>query len=287
MPSTFLTPADLLARGLDLPPLPQPPLELPAGTTCAITGQPIRHGYRVADLTTDATTEFLDAFRGGVDGYVSESAARCFRSANPRAGNPCARSHLAFADGTYYAPLIARESALAQGRPCWSELVRAVWPARAGEQCLVLLTTDTKKRLWPYARVGALGPRTPVYLYDAASGEAGVTWVDWAALLACLDLVEEVYSQGFPKSALRRGLPSAPAACLRAGLGAARRWERALAPWRERAELRLAVLIAQRAPGAAGAGLEEPGADGEGDGGVRDGGERDRLVRGGGQPRLL
>src|SRR5581483_3823165 len=204
----MITPSDLLATGLVLPAVAEPAHDLPAGATCAITGAPISRGYLVADMVTVATTEFLDGFRGGVHGHVSESAARCFRSANPRAGNPCARSHLAFEDGTYYAPLIALEAATAQSRPCWSDLVRAVWPARQGQQVLCLLTTDTKKRLWHKARVGALGPRTPVYLYDNPTNEQQTAPLDWAKLLDCLDLVERAYDLGFAKPAIRESLLS-------------------------------------------------------------------------------
>jgi len=34
---SYLTPADLIARGLNLPPLSIPLVELPPGTECAIT----------------------------------------------------------------------------------------------------------------------------------------------------------------------------------------------------------------------------------------------------------
>ncbi len=242
----YNTPADLLVRGLALPPLPQEPQTVLAGTCCAITGQPITAGYPVADMVTGATAEFLDCFRGGVDGWVSEAAARCFKSADPRSGNPCARSHLVFADGTYYGPLISRESAQVQGRACWSDLVRGIWPARQGEQCLIVLTTDTKKRLWIRARVGALGSRTPVLVYDAGMALDQVRLLDWPALLDCLDLVEEVYSGGFPKQAIIDSLYGLTKAIEQVGLAQTRAWERLLNVCRPRAEFAVAVLIAQK-----------------------------------------
>ncbi len=242
----YSTPADLLARGLALPPLPQKPHPVPDRTCCAITGQPISVGYPVAEMVTEATAEFLDCFRGGVDGWVSEAAARCFKSADPRKGNPCARSHLVFADGTYYGPLISRESARAQGRACWSDLVREIWPARLGEQCLVVLTTDTKKRLWIRARVGALGSRTPVLVYDSGLALDEVRLVDWPALLDCLDLVEEVYSAGFPKQAILVSLYGMTKASEQVGLAQTRAWERLLSVCRPRAEFAVALLIAQK-----------------------------------------
>ncbi len=243
--TTFLTPADLLARGLNLPLPAVQPVATPPSTCCAITGQPITSGYLVADMVTEATAEFLDCFRGGIGGWVSESAARCFKSADPRRGNPCARSVLAFEDGTLYNPLINRESAAAQERPCWSDLVRQVWPARRGEQMLAILTTDTKKRLWIRARVGALGPRTPLLYYDSGTGNE-VLIVDWPMLLAGLELCELIYGLGFPKEAIRGSLYVASKVCETVGLSVARELEGDLARWRERPEFRPALLMAQR-----------------------------------------
>ncbi len=250
--SYFLTPADLLAQGLGLPPVAEPAYPLPPGTVCAITGQPITTGYRVADMVTEATAEFLDCFRAGVGGHVSENAARCFRSSNPRMGNPCARPVLLFADGPAYMPTIARESpatlprcltemGVPVSRPCWSDLVRAVWPDHHGQQCLCILTTDTKKRLWIRARVGALGARTPVLVHEGE--DSAVLLIDWARLIECLDLVEAVYSAGFPKAAIRASLYGA---CKAISLAETRRMENLLRPWRSRPEFTVATLIAQK-----------------------------------------
>lgn len=242
----FLTPADLLARGLALPALERPPQPTPPGVTCAITGQPISEGYPVREMVTGATAEFLDCFRGGVDGWVSESAARCFKSADPRKGNPCARSVLAFEDGTLWQPLIAREQALAQDRRCWSDLVRSVWPERAGQQMLAILTTDTKKRLWIRARVGSLGHRTPLLYYDGKTAGSEVLLLDWPALIECLALIEEVYEQTFPKQAIGESLYGFTKAVATIGFARARAYERQLALWRERPEFKPALLMAQR-----------------------------------------
>ena len=266
-----MTPADLLAKGLGLPGLSQPPRALVRGTTCAITGQPIETGYPVAEMVTDATAEFLDCFRGGMGGWVSESAARCFKSADPRMGNPCARSVLIFEDGAAYLPMIARQDAEPElpralkeagstvTRPVWSDLVRAVWPSRAGQRTLAILTTDTKKRLWIRARVGALGPRTPLLYYDGKTAGNQVLLLDWPALLACLNLIEEVYELGYPKTALSTSLYSAGRITQAVGLAETRRYERQLVNWRNRPEFRPALLMAQRAAAATREGEDEHG----------------------------
>lgn len=246
----MLTVADLLAAGIGLPPVAEPAHDLPPGSSCAITGQAITRGYRVADMVTDATSEFLDTFGGRPDGYVSESAARCFRSANPRAGNPCARGHLAIdvgSDGVLYvSPMISCESAAKQGRPCWSAAVRAVWPQHAGRPCCVMIVDDFKRRLWPYATVGALGSQTAVYVHDGGLfGMESTIRVDWPAMLACLDAVEAVYALGFSKPAIRDGLLHSTKAVAAVGLPAAIAHERAIAGWRARPEFRPALMIAQ------------------------------------------
>lgn len=242
----FMTPADFLARGLCLGPLDLAAVAVPAGTHCAITGQPIEAGYRVADMVGDATAEFLDCFRGGVGGWVSESAARCFKNADPRKGNVTSRTVMIFEDGTYYNPLIAREQAEVQGRPCWSALVRDVWPARAGQRVLIILTTDMKKRLWIRARVGTLGNRTPVLYYDGKTAGNEVLLVDWLRLIGCLDCVEGVYSRGFPKEAIRDSLYRASKIALNVGMLATMNMEQRLAVWRGTPEFQVATLIAQK-----------------------------------------
>jgi len=244
---TYFTPADYLAHGLDLPLPDVTPVVVPAGTCCAITGQPITTGYAATDMVTGATAEFLDCFRGGVQGYVSVSAARCFKSADPRKGNPCARSVAAF-DGWLANPLIARDQATAQGRPCWSDLVRELWMDRAGQQCLLILTTDTKKRLWIRARVGALGNRTPMLVYDADTSVNEVLILDWTGLLCCLADVESAYTFGFPKAAIRESLFIASKATAAVGLRRAVDMERRLAAWRGTPEMLVATLIAQKEP---------------------------------------
>lgn len=280
--NAFPTPADLLAQGLRLPLLPEPPRPIPGGGWCAITGQPLTAGYRVADVTSTATAEFLDTFHGDAHGWVSENAARCYKNADPRQGNPTAKSFFIFPDGPAEQPLLDRDAeahareALAkaqaklaaagpeddreklekavaaaekrilavQGRPCWSDLVRQVWPVHQGKICLVLLTTDTKKRLWPRARVGALGAKTPVYLHDGALSR--VEFINWPGLLRVLDLVEEVYAAGFSKSYLRAGLYGATQALAQVGYRQMASWEQALYGLRPLAEFQMALLIAQK-----------------------------------------
>ena len=246
MSDVFATPADFLVRGLGLPALAAEPQVVPAGTECAITGEPIEVGYPVAEMVTSATAEFLDCFRGGVDGYVSEAAARCFKNADPKKGNPTARSFLIFEDGTAYLPLINRQAATEQGRPCWSQLVREVWPSRAGQRCLSILTTDTKKRLWIRARIGQLGERTPILVYNSESAQNAVVFVNWCVLEMSLDIVEEVYAAGFVKASIASSLFRQWKMVELNGMEAVSAWERDLGVVRGMDEFPIALLMAQR-----------------------------------------
>jgi hypothetical protein len=244
--ASWLTSADLLVRGNGFSPLPEPPIEVPAGTRSAVSGQPLTTGYPVVSVVTGATTEFLSQFNGNVQGWVSENEAICFHNASPRLGNPSARTVLVFGDGTYYNPMISRESARKLGRPCWSELVREVWPARCGQMMLMILTTDMKKRLWPRCRVGALGHVAPVYLYDGESNVAQNLAIDWQRLIECLDLVEMVYNLGFVKVAIINSLYMIGKTAQVVGLAKTRELEGALAAWRGEPEFKVATLIAQK-----------------------------------------
>lgn len=234
---------ELLVRGLGVPPVETvEAVDVPAGTTCAITGLPITRGYPIQTLCSDATAEYLDTFRGQPCGYLGEDAARAFRWQRLTS-----LATMIFEDGTCYRPLISRASAaLDPARPCWSDLMRAVWPTWRGAEVLILLTTDMKKRLWPRARVGVLGSATALYLYDAGYHVAESRVVDWPALLACLDLVEEVYTAGFVKERIRHGLWSYHKMVEEVGIAQTVRWERALAGWRVRPEFLPALLIAQK-----------------------------------------
>jgi hypothetical protein len=235
---------DLIAEGLDLRVELPAPTPLPDGTRDAITGVPITHGYAVMDLVTEATTEFLEQVRGDVNGYVGVNTARCFRAQNPRGENRGSRALLAFGDGTAYLPLIARERATAEGRPCWSDLVRAVWTTHQGQPMVGILTTDQKKRLWPRARSGVLAAgRVPLFVYDTETAQDGTVWCHWPLLLAILDAIERAYALGAPKRAIATSLLAAPKLALTPAVVAL---ERHLAAYRPHAEFPVALLIAQR-----------------------------------------
>lgn len=244
-----LTPADFLALGLKLPAVTEKPHTLPEGSTCAITGQAIRIGYQVSDMVTPATAEFLDCFKGGIHGHISENAARCYRSADPKKGNLCAKAHCAVllpdSQIHYHSPAFDPKTALKNNTMSWAQTFRWL-EQHKGQQVFLLMTPDFKKRKWPYARAGILGAQTPVFLDYMDYGLSGQFFMDFDVLLGLLPLVEETYRKGFSKKAIIQTLYQTKSTIEKVGLPETQRLEALLAPHRNRLELTLAAMAATK-----------------------------------------
>lgn len=226
----------VMGLGLELPPDLKQYIE-PVDSVCCITGAPISHGIPWRRVIPGSTGEYLDLMHGMKFPYMSLAAAAAFK------GSQNLGSRLIFEDGTHYHPYIAAESATEE-RPCWSQVVREVWPARAGQQCLCIVASDYKKRVWPRATLGLLGESTPVFLLDQERFIMQNLLINWERLLAVLNLVEDVYNYGFNKQAIQQGLYMDYQAFVGAPL--AQSWERALAGLRPTAEFKISILIAQK-----------------------------------------
>lgn len=197
--------------------LPYPDAErVSCESVCAITGERIDVGYQLSDIVskTESNPErFYDSE------FVSVDAARLYQmnssrrrgvygsDPNERPLNLGVRAFAVFG-GVGYEPLASRDSSAdAEYRPCWSDLVREVWPRDAGHPCVVIISTSGKTRVWnqTHVRAGVLGHTTPVVLYDPPQTNALVI-VDWPAMLRDLDTVEEMLTGGWWMSAIERGL---------------------------------------------------------------------------------
>lgn len=214
----------------------------PPGTRCAVSGQPIAHGYPLRVCWPSSLSDAPEIFRGG-GRWISPAAAACLGASCAHADNRASRSLIAVAGRPGLLPMIARDSARAQDRPCWSELVRQLWRDHAGATAVLVLSTSTKRRVWPGARVGTIGATTPIYVHDDETPVSACLTVDWPALLACLDLVESIYAAGVPKATMAESVLFIGE---RWPLADRLRWERALRPWRARPEFIVARLIAQK-----------------------------------------
>lgn len=235
------TVSKFLVRGLGCQPLDMPPAELPEPGYCAVTGEPIAIGYRAMDIVPSSAGEFLDMLGGNVTGWLSEATAIAFKNTWNLG------SRFIFEDGMHYHPLVDRAAAQKQDRGYWSDLVRHVWPGRANQRALIILTTDCKKRIWHKARIGTLGSKTAVYLHDAdLAGVSASLWIDWQKLLSVLDFLEIVYTAGFSKRGIAHNVLSETRAVSTAGLAQAVTWERELRDLRGSGEFKVALIIAQK-----------------------------------------
>lgn len=215
-----LTPADFLAGCIELDLRDLPIVEVPEGTHCRVSGAIITHGVAIQDTVSDANTEFIDQFAGDVCGYVSENAARAYKTAAPAhkhrikstgrmVANPCAKSHLACElDGEfeYFSPSFDPVTAAKNETVTWSAAIRDVWPRWKGRTVFIIVTPDFKRRLWPYSRTGIMGDRTPVYILNKSYNLDGRFTLDWEKLVSLLDIVEPLYQMGYTKDSLKTSL---------------------------------------------------------------------------------
>ena len=231
-----------LIHGMELPVLDSKKFKLldaPPGSQCALTGNPITQGYPLWKVVPDSTSERLDLTRSGGQ-WIGEVAARAWK------GSWNLGSRLIFEDGTHYHPLIDHKQATKQGRAAWCNLVHEIWPRRRGQNVLIILVTDVKKRVWPGARTGPLGENTPVYIHAPDLGLSACTQIDWEKMLSCLGLVTEIYTAGFSKAAMRETLLWSTKAKRQVGLRQTLEWDRCLRPWRGTYALTLSTIITQK-----------------------------------------
>lgn len=230
--------AEMIVKGLEISELDKKYKLEKVDTFCGITGEPITQGIKAQKVVSSNTGEFLDLLHGRCTEYLGEMAARAFK------GSWNMGSRLIFADGTMYHPLISNKSAEKQGRACWSSLVRDIWPVRKGEECLCIIATDFKKKVWPWAKTGVLGNNTPVLLFDSKTDTLSNFYIDWQALVTILDEVEYLYTAGFSKQTIALNLWSDYSTAIE--FQQTIQYEEKLRIWRQLPEFRIAIVIAQK-----------------------------------------
>lgn len=138
-------------------------------------------------------------------------------------------------------PVISAESETPE-RPTWADALRYL---DVSLPRVALLTTDPKKRLWPFTRVSA-GDSCWLYLHDPARGVSGNRVISLGQLRRVLNLIEVVYADGFSKPQIEQSLYLAQSLIPKLGLPAVSRLEAALAEYRTSPEFLPALLVAQR-----------------------------------------
>lgn len=226
--------SEWFVRGLDLPALPKPPDYPPQRAACALCHVPVVEGYPTSTLIKPTTADLADTF-GSAD-WVCEICARAFVQSKTLASNLYADANGALK------PMIAQASATPE-RPSWRDLLRAL---PFGTPCVAVVTSNTKRRLWPRAPISAFGEQWRPLFVDGDTDR--VLRINADALLTQLAFVEYVYSRGFSKpiiaSSLYLGLTVKRIREI--GHDTIRNLEDVLSRWRGSDEFLLALFIAQK-----------------------------------------
>jgi hypothetical protein len=124
-------------------------------------------------------------------------------------------------------------------RPRWCDLLRTI---ERGTECVAVMTSNTKRRLWPQAVASRYATRwQPLFVHEHTER---LLRIDVSALLECLELVTSLHSAGYSKTVIATSLlHSLSSAQDYAELLAA---ERALARWRMTDEFLVALYVAQK-----------------------------------------
>lgn len=186
-----------LCRALDFP-LPDDKLKpMEYSGRCGMCGGYEGPFYRGQDLCSASNAVFLEFFHG-VDAPVCVYCTSLFKAQNPRTNNNGSKAMCVIGDMAGF-PVIARDSAEELKRPCWTDIVKA---APMGAPCVIILSTNTKKRVWPIAVEGVIGPNTPVTISDNDLNMNETIFIDWEDALVDLNVVEAFMNRGLKKSVL-------------------------------------------------------------------------------------
>lgn len=220
----------LLANGFGLGCIK--PVEDIEPTPCAVTGRIITSGVGKSHHIKATTAELADLFRGE---YVSVEASACMEQSKLLAGGIFAAER-----SGGFKPVVAIASATDE-RPTWRDLVRFV---DGGQQCVAVVTSNTKRRLWYRAPLSTIGDMWQVLFCDGDIER--VLTVSLAKLRECLNMVERIMAEGFSKAAIRNGLwSSTKVKTLASDYQTIATYERDLKEWRSTDEFIFALFIAQ------------------------------------------
>lgn len=190
-----------LCRALEFPPPDGKLKPMEYWGRCGMCGGHEGPFYRGQDLCSRSNAVFLEVFHG-VDAPVCVYCASLFKAQNPRTNNNGSKAMCVIGNMAGF-PVIARDSAEKFQRPCWTDIVKA---APMGVPCIIIVSTNTKKRVWPIAIKGVIGPNTPVTISDNDLNMNETIFIDWADMLKDLVVVEAFMTRGQTKTILFNSL---------------------------------------------------------------------------------
>lgn len=199
-----------------------------AETICAVCGQHVTRSVLASTLIKSNSSDLADTFRGE---RVCGDCAAVF--ANSRF-----TGSFIVADGNGIQPVVSLSSVTPE-RPAWRDLLRQL-PIAA--KTVAVITSNTKRRLWPRAVISSYATHWRPLFVDGRTDR--LLNIDAWELAECLNLVEEVYSMGFPKAVIADSLYRAGKHAL--DFTALRQYETALHAWRDSDEFILSLFIAQK-----------------------------------------
>ena len=197
---------------------------VPSDTFCAFTGEKLTRGVPIKKVIKSATANLADTFRVASD-YVSLDTARCFQAQRTLRGN-------LFIDETgIISPMVSAKSAAKYARPTWVEVLTEF--CERPRDCLILLTAESKRRLWIDARLNKENSTGYGTAFLNAFGFCGVLHFNCQGLLESLAIIHTCMGHGFSKDAIRKGLFRQHQIITDIGLQEAHRLEQELKDYRE------------------------------------------------------
>lgn len=224
------------------PPTPEKPNLLPENALCALTGNLIEYGYPVKTIITNTSADIPDTFRY-ISDFVSVPAARCYKASGLLRGNLLALNR------TGLRPFVSQDSSTNE-RPSWRSVIFN--KLTSGTQTVAIFTDESKRRLWPNARLSIFGEYWQPYLnaspWPGSAPVSRLLTVNASHVRKCLRLVEEIYSIGFSKPAIAIGLlhPSNRKKIQAIGITQAKEYENQISLWRDKDEFLLSIFVAQK-----------------------------------------
>jgi len=201
---------------------------------CAICGQRTAESVSVKSLIKSATGNIPDTFRGR---HACLPCATAFGESRLLTGS------LLILHGEGLRPMVSKESALKEGRPCWRDLIFGMVLETS---TIAVITSNTKRRLWTQAVVSTVGKTWRPLFVDGDTDR--LLTVSIMRLRECLDLIEQVYALGFSKQVIAVSLWTglAPKTLLVIGMERITQFESVLSAWRGTDEFILALFVAQK-----------------------------------------
>lgn len=227
----------LLCEGFSPAQLANPPQQVPVGTRCAMGGHLIEDGYLTRHLVTGATSQPHEIFEVPSD-WCSVEAARLFKSMR---GEAAMLGNIFAEPGKGVKPMVSRDSATANRRPCWHDLITGLAPVT---ECVAVFTEESKRRFWIDAPLSITGKDWRPYLHWR--NVSRVLSVDLLTLQETLVVVSDVYSRGFSKPAILSSLCENHNLVIQFGFREVARLDHQLSSLRGSDELLLATFIVQK-----------------------------------------